>query len=77
MSLVYNRAFLVSLCPGGVPADVPGDLRRAAEVLHRAGRGRVRQGDAGEPAHRGPGRQPPGGGQAAVHLQDGGKPALH
>lgn len=61
--------------PGGVPAHVPGSLWRAAEDLRSAGGGRLRQGDAGQPAHSCP-RRLPGGRQAAVHRQDGGKPAL-
>lgn len=61
---------------GRLPEDLPGHLRRAAQDLQRARGGRLRQGDAGQPAGRRPGRLPPGGRQAAVHRQDGGGPAV-
>lgn len=64
------------LHPGGVPADIPHDIRRAVEDLHGAGGGRLRQGDAGQPARHHPPRLPPGDRQTAVHRQDSGKPAL-
>lgn len=68
---------LPPLCLGDVPADISGSLWRAVEDLHRAGGGRVRQGDAGQPAHGCPCWLPPGGRQTAVHCQNSGKPALH
>ena len=66
-----------SLSPGGVPADLSRHLRRAAEDLHGARGGRVCPGDAGQPPHHGSVRVPPGGGEAAVHRQDRGEPAVH
>lgn len=71
------RCSTLSRLSGRVPADLPGHLRRAAEDLRRARGGRLRQGDAGQPAGRRPGGLPPGGRQAAVHRQDGGGPAVH
>lgn len=65
-----------TFCTGRVPANVSGDLRRAAKDLHSARGGRFRQGDSGQPADHRPSRLPPGGRQTAVHRQDCGKPAL-